>query len=176
MDKGFTRLGALERITNAETLGALALPKSGEIYDLGMELSSDIPHIPGFARFSFAFTQTPEGTAKRSWPFQYSAESIFGALHVGTHMDALIHVQFAGKIFGGDQASDARDDGGWRKYGQETAAPILGRAVLLDVAKQKGVNSLRDVMKLPFPTFDRLSRPRASQCGRAISYLSGRER
>jgi hypothetical protein len=74
MDKGFTRLGALERITRAETLGALTLPESGGIYDLGMELNTDIPHVQGFARFSVAFTQTPEGTGKRSWPFQYSAE------------------------------------------------------------------------------------------------------
>jgi hypothetical protein len=144
MDKGFTHSGALARITHVETLAALALPKSGGIYDLGMELNRDIPHIPGFAKFSIAFTQTPEGTGKRTWPFQYSAESLFGALHVGTHMDALIHVQSAGRIFGGSQANEARDDSGWKEYGQETVGPIVGRAILLDVAAQKGVEYLAD--------------------------------
>lgn len=31
-----------------------------------MELNGDIPHIPGFAKFSIAFTQTPEATGKRT--------------------------------------------------------------------------------------------------------------
>jgi hypothetical protein len=75
--EGFTHSGALARITHVETLAARALPKSGGIYDLGMELNSDIPHISGFAKFSIAFTQTPEGTGKRTWPFQYSAESLW---------------------------------------------------------------------------------------------------
>ena len=66
MDKGFTLSGSLERITHVETLAALALPKSGGIHDLGMELNGDIPHIPGFAKFSIAFTQTPEATGKRT--------------------------------------------------------------------------------------------------------------
>jgi hypothetical protein len=169
MDKGFTHSGALARITHVETLAALALPNSGGIYDLGMELNSDIPHIPGFAKFSIAFTQSPEGTGKRTWPFQYSAGSVFGALHVGTHMDALIHVQSAGRIFGGSQANEARDDSGWKEYGQETVGPIVGRRFYWMSLHKKESNISPTAMKLRSKIFNRLSRPRDSRCRTATS-------
>ncbi len=137
-------IGALDRIGTEQILAAVALPRRGHVIDLGLELSGSIPHNQGFAHFSLAFTQTPEGTGVKSWPFQFSAESIFGALHVGTHMDALIHIQSAGRIYGGGLASEARSDSGWKQYGQETVPPIIGRGVLLDVAAQRGVARLSD--------------------------------
>jgi hypothetical protein len=74
-------------------------------------------------RFALSFAQTLKGTGAVS-PFQYSAEAIFGGLHVGTHMDALIHVQKDGLIFGGHTARDSRTDRGWIRYGMETVPPI----------------------------------------------------
>src|SRR3954447_11282427 len=73
--------GALARIDQAERSAALSLARTGRIFDLGLEINRRIPHTPDFARFSFAFTQTPEGTGAKS-PFQFSAEVITGALHV----------------------------------------------------------------------------------------------
>jgi kynurenine formamidase len=94
-------------------------------------------------RFTLAFTQTPEGTGAAS-PFQYCAEAIGGCPHVGTHIDALIHVQAEGRIFGGALANEAREDGGWRQHGMETVPPILGRGVLLDIPGLLGLTRLPD--------------------------------
>lgn len=135
---------AMDRIGNTERLSALALPRSGHVFDLALELNSTMPHNDGFVRFSLAFTQTPESTGKKSWPFQFAAEAIYGALHVGTHMDALIHIQHAGRIYGGALASEARGDAGWTQYGQETVAPMIGRGVVLDIAGLHGVERLED--------------------------------
>jgi kynurenine formamidase len=135
--------GALSRIDDAAVRAALAIARRGQVFDLGLELNTRIPHNPDFVRFSLAFTQTPEGTGAIS-PFQYSAEAIFGALHIGTHIDSLIHVQKDGRIFGGDLASDSRNDRGWTRYGIETVPPILGRAVILDIPRLKGLNRLPD--------------------------------
>ena len=117
--------------------------RSGQVYDLGLELNSRIPHNPEFVRFAMSFTHTPEGTGAQS-PFQYSVESVFGALHIGTHIDSLIHIQKDGRIYGGHLASESRDDRGWKRHGVETVPPILGRAVCLDIPGLKGLGRLPD--------------------------------
>jgi kynurenine formamidase len=138
-----TDIGALARIGAQTVRTALQLPRRGHVYDLGLEINDRIPHNPGFAHFSLAFTQTPEGTGAGS-PFQFAAEVIVGALHVSTHIDALVHVQAEGRIYGGDLARDARGDRGWKKHGIETVPPILGRAVFLDIAGMRGQSRLPD--------------------------------
>ena len=120
-----------------------ACAKVGHVYDLGLELNSRIPHNPEFVRFAMSFTHTPEGTGAQS-PFQYSVESVFGALHIGTHIDSLIHIQKDGRIYGGHLASESRDDRGWKRHGVETVPPILGRAVCLDIPGLKGLGRLPD--------------------------------
>ena len=104
-------IGALSRINDKTVRNALGLPKSGRVYDLGLELNSRIPHNPEFVRFAMSFSHTPEGTGALS-PFQYSVESVFGALHIGTHIDSFIHIQKEGRICGGHLASESRDDRG----------------------------------------------------------------
>jgi kynurenine formamidase len=134
--------GALTRIGAAEVLGALRLPRAGRIYDLGLEINERIPPGPA-TPFSMAFRVTPEGTGVGE-PYQYTAEVIHANLHCGTHIDALIHVQAEGRIYGGGLASEWRDDRGWKRNGMETVAPIVGRCVVLDVAGLKGVAALPD--------------------------------
>jgi kynurenine formamidase len=135
--------GALSRIDNGTVRTALGIPRRGQVFDLSLELNTRIPHNPEFVRFALAFTHTPETTGRAS-PFQYSAEAIFGALHIGTHIDALIHVQKDGRIYGGHLASESRTDRGWTRYGIETVPPILGRAVCLDIPRLKGLPRLPD--------------------------------
>jgi kynurenine formamidase len=135
--------GAMSRIDSGTVKAALAIPQQGQVFDLGLELNTRIPHNSEFVRFSLAFTHTPETTGQAS-PFQYSAEAIFGALHIGTHIDALIHVQKDSRIYGGHLASESRTDRGWTRYGIETVPPILGRAVCLDIPRLKGLPRLPD--------------------------------
>jgi kynurenine formamidase len=136
-------IGALSRISDEVVRGALGLPRAGRVYDLGLELNSRIPHNPEFVRFAMSFTHTPEGTGALS-PFQYSVESVFGALHVGTHIDSFIHIQKDGRVYGGHLASESRDDRGWKRHGIETVPPILGRAICLDIPGLKGLGRLPD--------------------------------
>ncbi len=135
--------GALDRITVERALAALRLPRSGRVYDLGLELHEDIPPGPA-TPFSRAFAVTPEGLGGTAEPYTYCAEVIHSNLHCGTHLDALIHVQAYGRIFGGGLAAEWRDDRAWKAHGAETIAPIVGRCVLLDVAGHQGVAALPD--------------------------------
>ncbi|MGH7121991.1 MAG: cyclase family protein [Acetobacteraceae bacterium] len=123
------------------------MASAGSVWDLGLQLNASIPHNPDFVRFSLAFTQTPEGTGANS-RFQYSAEVIAGCPHVGTHIDALIHVQADGRVFGGALAQEARDDRGWRRHGMETVPPIIGRGVVLDLPALFGLSRLPDSQEI----------------------------
>jgi kynurenine formamidase len=65
-------------------------------------------------------------------------------LHSGTHIDALNHFGLHGKIWNQVRAEDALGTRGWSKSGVDRYPPIIARAVLIDVAKFKGVDRLPD--------------------------------
>ena len=136
-------IGALSRANRETVRAAVQAVAAGRVFDLGLEINNKIPNNPGFVRFERAFTATPEMTGMTS-PFQASVEMIVGTLHVSTHIDALIHIQSEGRIYGGDLAQNARDDKGWKKHGMETVPPIVGRGVFLDVARALGKERLPD--------------------------------
>jgi kynurenine formamidase len=125
--------GALARIGPAERLDAVALVRSAHVYDLGMDIDERMPGGPpdAFPRFARAFCATP---GRQAAAFDYAAEVIFSTLHTSTHIDALVHVQRDGRIFGGALDSEVRGDRGFSQHGVETIPPILGRGVVLDVA------------------------------------------
>jgi kynurenine formamidase len=136
---------ALERLTEGGALAAFGLVERGRIYDLGMPLDESIPQgNPGaFTPFSFTWRVTPESTGS-SDGYQYAAETIVGCPHVSTHIDALVHCQAEDRVFGGMSAAEARGDRGFVVHGAETIRPILGRAVILDIAGLHGVEALAD--------------------------------
>jgi kynurenine formamidase len=134
-------IGALSRVDPDAVKAALAGVASGKVYDLGLEINDRIPN--GAVRFSLAFITTPEMTAKTT-PFQLAIEMVVGTLHISTHMDALVHVQKDGRIYGGELARDVREDSGWKKFGMETVPPMIGRGLILDVARVKGYERLPD--------------------------------
>jgi kynurenine formamidase len=151
-------IGALARIGTDEVLAALGLARSGRVYDLGLEINEQMPQGARgvFVPFSRAFSATPEGTGS-SQPFSFAAEVIIGTQHTSTHIDAFIHVQYEGRVYGGRQATEVRTDQGWLAHGMETVPPIIARCILLDVAGIKGVDALNDGYEI---TIDDLSAAR----------------
>lgn len=142
-DRSADAIGALSRIEPQTVKSALGLAATGEIFDLGLPIDSTIPHNPDFVRFSMAMTHTPEVTGAAS-PFQYCLEAVHGPLHIGTHIDAFVHIQDKGEIYGGHTAALSRDDRGWKRHGIETVPPIVGRGILLDIPASKGLARLPD--------------------------------
>jgi kynurenine formamidase len=96
------------------------------------------PHA--FVPFARRFTATASGGE----PFEYAAEAIEATLHTSTHIDAFVHVQEQGTIYGGAREADVRTETAFAEHGAETIPPILARAILLDVAALKGVDALDD--------------------------------
>lgn len=135
--------GALGRISAQTVLDALRLPKSGRVYDLGLELDDGIPRNEAFTPLALTFTHKPDQSGKGS-PFQFSADTFSGGLHIGTHMDAFVHVQAGNRVYGGAAIDEALGPQGWKQFGMETVRPMIGRGVLLDIPALKGVGRLDD--------------------------------
>jgi kynurenine formamidase len=60
--------------------------------------------------------------------------------HVGTHIDALAHVSQDGRLYGGLDAAEAGRGGKFMQHGAHTIAPMICRAVLLDVPAALGLD------------------------------------
>ena len=62
--------------------------------------------------------------------------------HSGTHMDALCHQAADLTLYGGVKVDEVERADGFRALGAETMRPLIGRGVLLDVARWKGQDPL----------------------------------
>jgi len=139
---------ALSRITPQVVAQAATLVKTGQVFDLGAELSDDMP-----ATDKAVFMPYRLLTYRSSRDFgrqfgvdgvSFYTEVLMATPHVSTHIDALNHVSKDGRIFGGHLMEDVEHDFGVSEASIETVPPIVTRGVLLDVAAYKGVPRLED--------------------------------
>jgi kynurenine formamidase len=140
---------ALSRIGTEEVLRALSSVREGRVYDLGLELGNAIPqgspeHMAGF-RLSRYRSSTETGKA---YGLEFSSEIVIGTPHVSTHIDALCHYAFDGRIFGGASVGEVHTDFGFTEHAMESVPPIIGRGVLVDVPALLGVPMLEDGLEI----------------------------
>jgi kynurenine formamidase len=134
----------------ALVIEALKFIKKGKIFDLGMEINRRIPSAKaGQFQFDMLFSNTPENYKKflknieNNSEASFSQEVVIGPTHISTHIDALCHIQYNDEIYGNNAAKDIRTDLGWEKFGAEKIPPIIGRGILLDIVKYKGLKKLK---------------------------------
>ncbi len=141
-------IGALSFMTPDSTRAALGLAQRGKVFDLGVHLGNTTPHLPPDAVVPFLLTQfrTPANFAQDAAMRgnSFSVELIQGSVHQSSHMDALIHAQRHGRVFGNRTVAELLTDRGWRANGIETVPPILSRAVVIDVAAVVGQTPVPD--------------------------------
>ena len=151
------QLGMLNHVTDAKRLAALASVRQGRLYDLGRELHEDIPVFPG--RF---FKQTLVSTAhhaNRSEPVgqndvNWVTEQVSATMQLGTHLDALSHLQIGGRGYNGWSVAELAETTGVTKLGVETVPQIVTRGWLVDVdgfgpGEVIGVDHLGDLAPEP---------------------------
>jgi kynurenine formamidase len=139
---------ALTRITPQVVARAATLVKTGQVFDLGAELSDDMPSTDKSAFMpyrlltyrSYRDFNRQGGTGDVS----FYTEVLMATPHVSTHIDALNHVSKGGRIFGGHSTDEVQTDFGATAASIETVPPIVTRGVLLDVAAYKGVARIED--------------------------------
>lgn len=118
-----------------------ALASGMEIVDLAQPLSAQTPSSPNHPGFKMALMRR-HGDAVREDGSSAANEMIVTGGHVGTHIDALAHVSYKGKLHGGVSAEEAQAGGRFSELGVDTIAPMACRGVLLDVAGLHGTDAL----------------------------------
>jgi kynurenine formamidase len=145
------QIGTLNFVTPAKVVAAAQLVKKGKAFGLGMPLNNKGPQSGLFGgRWNPIHTMLATGTdaiagcQDETNKLRYSDDAINMPVQAATHWDALGHIFYQDKMYNGYDASLC-DSRGVHKLGIEhTRDKMVGRGVLLDVARFKGVESLAD--------------------------------
>jgi kynurenine formamidase len=131
------QLGMLNHIDEAKRLTALRLVREGRVYDLGRILDEDSPVFPGrYFRQTLVTTahhanvEMPVGENMVNW----ITEIVSGTMQLGTHLDALSHLQVGNRGYNGWTVAELAGPVGVKRLGAETIPQIVTRGWLVDVS------------------------------------------
>ena len=130
------QLGALNLITPAKRVEAAKLVKTGVSVSLAHNYSvnPDLGLPPPFEQ-EISMLNTPGEYVMERVSFSYH-----GGIH--SHLDALCHVLWQGKMYNGFSKSDVNEDGCQKLGIANVKQGILTRGILMDIPRLKGVDYL----------------------------------
>src|SRR5689334_6486694 len=136
--------GMLNHVTPAKRIEALQLVREGRLYDLSHVLDEHVPVFPGRA-----FHQTLVSTAHHSNMggvgsnrVNWITEVISGTTQLGTHLDALSHLQIGDRGYNGWRVDEIAAPAGVTRLGAETVPQIVTRGWLADIPAVRRVERL----------------------------------
>lgn len=118
----------------------LDLIGSAPVYDLSRPYERGMPQSPNHPAYTHALPRR-HGDMVRPDGGSAANDVVVLGTHVGTHLDALCHVSQDGRLHGGRDAATEQVGGRFTELGVHTVAPIVGRALLLDVPAALGVDA-----------------------------------
>ena len=139
--------GMLNHITDAKRRAALALVRTGRMYDLGHVLDEHVPVFPGRYFRQTLVTSAHHyneraggglGDNRVNWVI----ENVSATTQLGTHLDMLNHLQVGDRGYNGWTVAELAEPWGTNRLGAETAPQIVTRAWLVDVPAVRRVASL----------------------------------
>jgi kynurenine formamidase len=142
------QLGMLNHVDEAKRLEALSLVREGRLFDLGRVLDENVPVFPG--RF---FRQTLVTTAHHAnrnggvgeAHVNWITEQVVGTMQLGTHLDALSHLQMNDRGYNGWTVAELAGTAGVQKLGVETVPQIVTRGWLVDATRAGHVIEVADL-------------------------------
>jgi kynurenine formamidase len=156
------QIGTLNHVTPEDVVAAAGLIKRGQSFALGIPLDRNGPQTGLFGgRWNPIHTMLATGTdavAERQGKLRYADDAINMPVQAATHWDSLGHIFLDDKMYNG---FDARlvDCNGLHKLGIEhSRSKMVGRGVLLDIARQKGVDYLEDGYGISNDELDRAAK------------------
>lgn len=140
-------LGTLNYITPDAVARAAQLVTSGKVFALGIPLQRNGPQSGTRPRFNPIHTMFRDGGDQPSdvvegEGYGGSDDWIVMPLQCITQWDSLAHVFYQGKMYNGYDAALVTSSGAAKNSIDKTKDKIVGRGVLLDVARYKGVQAL----------------------------------
>jgi kynurenine formamidase len=131
-------LGMLNHIDDAKRRAAMRLVREGRLYDLSHVLDESVPVFPGryfrqtlVTTAHHANTTMPLGENQVNWV----TEIVSGTMQLGTHLDALSHLQIGERGYNGWTVAELAAPAGVRRLGAETIPQLVTRGWLVDVSR-----------------------------------------
>jgi len=137
--------GLANLLTPERTAAAARLIRTGRVFNLALPLQErGLPVLPGRPSPQHYLRRTGTDYAagvRRKGGFQSMDDMLIVATHGATHVDALAHVGDDDLLYNGVPIASVRANGA-RRLGIDKCPPLVGRGVLLDLCRLKGVDRL----------------------------------
>lgn len=143
-------LGTLNFVGPEELKLAAAMVRKGKSISLGLDFNMHGPQTTGWGgRFNPIHTMLATGTDavagnQDAGGIRYADDMVSMPLQCGTQWDALGHVFYGDKMWNGYDATLVDSTGAKKNGIEKTRAKMVGRGVLLDMARFKGGDYLAD--------------------------------
>jgi kynurenine formamidase len=144
-------LGVLNYVTPADIVNAAKLVRKGKTFALGLPLDENGPQRGIFGgrwnplhQMLATGTDAVAGKHDVTPGLRYADDAINLPTQAGTQLDALAHVFIGDKMWNGYPATLVDSKGAHKNGIEKFANKVVGRGVLLDVARFKGVACLED--------------------------------
>ncbi len=149
------QVGTANYITARHVREAARLVRTGQVISLAMNIDQSGPATGENGRFNCLRYSVATGTdhvagaqrwSGKALPRQlgYADDTVVFHLQSATHWDALAHIFHAGKAYNGFPATEVSSFGAPRLGAESLKSNLVGRAVLLDIPRSKGVEWLED--------------------------------
>jgi kynurenine formamidase len=137
--------GTLNTIDGSKVVRAAGLVRRGDVFSLALPFDEHGPMTGRGRRFNPVHTMLVTGTDVLAEGVDdgYSDDMITMPLQCGTQWDALAHCFHRGLMYGGRSAALVTGRGAAQNGIEQLSAHVVTRGVLLDLARSRGVASLR---------------------------------
>ena len=139
------QIGAANRVTPERTVAAAQLVKKGISHPLGIVIEPGMPAYP--PRYTQLQVVQPNQQFNADLGVGWEASSNDDVLQMwlgtGPQLDGLGHMGEAGEFYNCNQGKDFSIITGLTKLDISGIPPMVGRGVMIDIAKQMGVDSLQ---------------------------------
>jgi kynurenine formamidase len=144
------QLGTLNHLIPDRVVAAAGEVRRGEVFSMAVPFDSNGPQRGGWGRFNPIHLMMRDGndavtgTTVRDFYGGFDGyvrgtdDLIIMPLQAGTQWDALSHMVFEDKIYNGYNATEVSSAGAMRNDIAQAREKLVGRGVLLDVARWKG--------------------------------------
>ena len=139
------RIGAGNELSADRVLAALRIPTSGRVVQLAQLTGAASPVItPRIHHQVILAHESGADPHSRQGDNGFTAlqEHVVTSYHIGCHLDGLGHVGIDGVYYNGLRHDEIYSPTGLVELGVENVRPWVGRGVLLDVARVRGVPRL----------------------------------
>lgn len=135
-------VGTVNLITPEKIVAASSLVRTGKVFDLGIPFAADGPQ-PGGNRVNPVHLMRETGE-NQDFPggFHFADDYVFMPLQCASQWDGLSHVFYDDHLYNGYPSTEVGAHGAARNAIDKLAKGIVGRGVLLDVARLHGVDHL----------------------------------